>query len=168
MALQEHDREDLLRDATAMPIRGLWKDAADVEWFVGFRATGAMSIYVGADLVIQFDHAGHLRRLYFRGQKYAVLNDQLMRLTRTDRGARVVHQSDAVLDADLHSITDELTAVIETLKGATRISSAVCRQEPTGLDPWAFVGATIPIESFARRVAEALASVLPIRLGTAR
>ena len=70
MARDESDREDLLREATALVerIELAPADAADDEHIVaGFRRDGALSIYFGADPVYHFNSAGELRRAYCDG-----------------------------------------------------------------------------------------------------
>jgi hypothetical protein len=70
MAREESDREDLLRDATALVERIEFaptgtSDGAHV--FAGFRADGALSIYFGADPVYHFNSGGELRRAFCDG-----------------------------------------------------------------------------------------------------
>ncbi|MFO0820118.1 MAG: hypothetical protein U1A77_19365 [Pirellulales bacterium] len=69
MARQEVDREDLLREATALVERieievDSWPDPV----VVGFRRGGEGSVYFGADPVYQFNLHSELRRGYLRGR----------------------------------------------------------------------------------------------------
>jgi len=65
MARHEHNREDLLRDATALVERiELKVDAFDEPVFVGFRDNGCGSVYFGQDHVLHFDQKNRLRRAY--------------------------------------------------------------------------------------------------------
>ena len=61
MALEERDREDLLRDGRLMPLRG--ECLIDgVKVVLGFRSQGQLSLYCGPDPVFQFNAARELRR----------------------------------------------------------------------------------------------------------
>ncbi|WP_436714720.1 hypothetical protein U8335_17500 [Roseiconus lacunae] len=84
MAKNTQDREDLLRDGTAMPIRGrIWVHRADVnrdapcqtgrpdlEVVVGFRPDGRVSLYWDQDPVFQFDTQRQLRRVFSLSNLY--------------------------------------------------------------------------------------------------
>ena len=66
MAREVHEREDLLRDATALVPRiqlRLTRDDSPLEVFAGFRQ-GALSLYFGEDPVYHFNNAGELRRAF--------------------------------------------------------------------------------------------------------
>ena len=68
MTRQESDREDLIREAVAMPERGEFRvPGLDELVTVGFRTTAAMSVFIGQDPVYQFDPAGRLRRAFANG-----------------------------------------------------------------------------------------------------
>jgi hypothetical protein len=85
MAREESDREDLLRDATALVerIEFARSDAGEGEHiFVGFRADGAMSIYLGADPVYHFNSAGELRRAYCDGWLIKAESGRLVAMER--------------------------------------------------------------------------------------
>jgi hypothetical protein len=67
MAREESDREDLLRDATALVERiELAPVVAGIHdpIVIGFRIEGALSIYFGADPVYHFNSRGQLRRAF--------------------------------------------------------------------------------------------------------
>lgn len=94
MAEQEQDREDLLREATALveriELRGWHNDSvragaicADAEPLViGFRRDGAISFFFGADPVLQFNAQGELRRAYHNGKLLKAERARLVELTR--------------------------------------------------------------------------------------
>jgi hypothetical protein len=66
MARLAQDREDLLREATALVPRVMLRMpmcGATCEVFAGFRA-GAASLYFGADPVYHFNSEGELRRAF--------------------------------------------------------------------------------------------------------
>lgn len=93
MAIDESKRENLLQDATVYQTRLLFRGQADGlqehECFVGFRASGGWSIYVGEDPVFQFTQSGQLRRLYWQGGRYMASGEKLIRLQRGVLGGRV-------------------------------------------------------------------------------
>ena len=85
MAQQESDREDLLREATALVERVELapEGGTNSEPVVaGFRAGGALSIFFGADPVYQFNTAHQLRRAYCDGQLLKAVRGRLVALRR--------------------------------------------------------------------------------------
>lgn len=69
MSRQSQDREDLLRDATALVPRLMLRvliSGDSCEVFAGFRGE-ALSLYFGADPVYQFNSVGELRRAFVDG-----------------------------------------------------------------------------------------------------
>lgn len=85
MARQHADREDLLREATALVERielAPIVAQAGVPVTAGFRAHGAASIFFGADPVYQFNAAGELRRAYHDGLLYKAQHGRLISLRR--------------------------------------------------------------------------------------
>lgn len=105
----ETDREDIMREATALHRRASFRlaklgrdeverrDGAEEYCFphgrfsdsfggpvvAGFRRTGAMAIYFDQDPVYQFDVQGRLRRSYRDGLLYRTQGITLAELTRT-------------------------------------------------------------------------------------
>jgi hypothetical protein len=83
MARLESDREDLLREATALRERA----ELTVEGFaepvvVGFRRDGAGSVFLGAGPVYQFNAAHELRRAYRAGQLLKADQGRLVAMQR--------------------------------------------------------------------------------------
>ena len=122
MARHESDREDLLREATALVERAELKVAGfEDPIVVGFRRNGSASFYFGADPVYQFNTARELRRAYIGGLLYKAERGRLVSLTR-ERGENAVSLFRVELDdnetADivaclrdqLRSLHDALTA----------------------------------------------------------
>jgi len=101
MALEEHPREDLLRDGVTMPVRGRWLAPDGQSVFVGFRSNGQMSLYLGEDPVYQFNTQHALRRAFVAGQRYAAEAGRLQRLTAPIRGSRLQFQ---------HVLLDDVTS----------------------------------------------------------
>lgn len=102
MAREEEDREDLLREATALVRRvELEVDGLAESIVAGFRSDGAASFYFGQQVVYQFNTAGELRRGYVDG-----------RLLKADRGrlAQLVRQRQGdVVNLIRHDLTGEET-----------------------------------------------------------
>jgi hypothetical protein len=85
MAREESDREDLLREATALVerIELAPAEAGSGEHVViGFRADGSMSVYFGGDPAYHFNSSGQLRRAYCDGLLYKAERGKLVSLER--------------------------------------------------------------------------------------
>lgn len=70
MARHAQDREDLLRDATALVPRVMLRLAIhgmSCDVFAGFRKGGALSLYFDSDPVYHFNSRGELRRAFVGG-----------------------------------------------------------------------------------------------------
>jgi hypothetical protein len=92
MAREESDREDLLREATALVerIELAPAGAEDGEHIVlGFHDAGAMSIYFGGDTAYHFTSRGQLRRAYGEGLLYKAERGNLVALERIRREQEV-------------------------------------------------------------------------------
>ena len=92
MARHESDREDLLREATALLERvelAPLDDAHAERITAGFRVSGAMSIYFGADPVYQFNATGELRRAHCDGRLFKAVRGRLVSLRRTRQHGEV-------------------------------------------------------------------------------
>ncbi|MEZ6062613.1 MAG: hypothetical protein R3C19_19900 [Planctomycetaceae bacterium] len=84
MARHEADREDLVKEATAMVERAEIRcDSLAGPVTAGFRKDGRLSIYVDQDPVYQFDSAGLLRRAYVGGFLYRSEGGTLAELQRS-------------------------------------------------------------------------------------
>ncbi len=83
MARNEQDREDLMREATALTrrIELQLPDEPD-PWVVGFRRGGEASVFVGADPVFQFNDRNELRRSFWNGKLLKAENGRLVQLDR--------------------------------------------------------------------------------------
>src|SRR3954468_24098136 len=83
MSRRESDREDLLREATALVERAELNVAGLEESIViGFRRDGAASFYFGADPVYQFNAVGQLRRGFVAGRLIKAERGRLVALSR--------------------------------------------------------------------------------------
>jgi hypothetical protein len=83
MARHEADREDLMSEAVSLVRRAEFVTPGEVELVVaGFKASGDMSIYFGADPVFHFDALGRMRRAWCQGLLYRTQGTTLARLAR--------------------------------------------------------------------------------------
>jgi len=149
MARDEHDREDLLAEATALPERvTITLAGGDEPLFAGFRRDGGASFYLGANRVYQFNSTGQLRRAFVAGLLYKA---ELGRLVSLDR-----HRSLEVVELIRHELTDvEQHALLEVAqrdldtlgKALARDDFARIGQVPVGIDVIARVRAWL--EQFA-------------------
>jgi hypothetical protein len=122
MARAESDREDLLREATALVERAELRIPAEQEPVtVGFRRDGALGIYFGADPVYQFNAAGQLRRAYVGGLLYKAESGRLVALRRERTAAEVIlrrHDLDIAETARfLQSMGERLSRLLSALEG---------------------------------------------------
>ncbi|WP_153556109.1 hypothetical protein [Roseimaritima sediminicola] len=125
MARSPHHREDLLAEATAMPERGeFWLDEGpsdgelDVH-VIGFRRSGAASLYFGEQPVLHFDPEGRLRRLFHDDQQILAAGGKLELRRRGDDGARMSGQriplDQASSDALLAALNDRLQGCLDAI-----------------------------------------------------
>jgi hypothetical protein len=108
MARRESDREDLLREATALVERAELQIAGYGEPLVaGFRRDGAVSIFFTPELVLQFNHTNELRRAFIGSLLYKAERGKLiaLRRERSDEAVALVRtelslaETDALLSA---------------------------------------------------------------------
>ncbi|MCA9005499.1 MAG: hypothetical protein KDA70_09530 [Planctomycetaceae bacterium] len=109
MALHEQDREDLMREATALFPRAEFQVEQEHEpLFWGQKKNGHFSFYFGSDPVYQFDQNAFLRRAYLNGQLYRTQGSTLARLTRLHNSTESVLQR--------YDLTEtELTACLQVM-----------------------------------------------------
>ncbi len=114
MAKQTHDREDLLRDAKAMTLRGQTEFGSETV-VIGFRPEGQASVFWGADPVIQLTADGLLRRLYLDGQKYAAENGTLIHLVQDpDANSRLSFKRNRLSAQACQERLDQVAAVLSS------------------------------------------------------
>lgn len=83
MAINEDDREDLLREAVALvPRAELHVHGLPELLTAGFRSNGMLSLYFGQDPMYQFDQSGRLRRAFEGGLLFRTAGATLSRLQR--------------------------------------------------------------------------------------
>jgi hypothetical protein len=109
MAKFKEDREDLMRDGTAMAYRGrLLIDGVEV--VIGFRSGGQASVYWGQDPVFQFNSLHQLRRLFLDGVRLAAENGRLVKLKQDDE---TMSPRVAAIRLEREPISSELLCEIE-------------------------------------------------------
>lgn len=110
VARHEHDREDLMREATALRRRVELRVTGESETLVaGFRDNGALSLFFGADPALHFDAEGRLRRAFLDGCLYRTQGDTLARLTRV--------RSESTSELRRHDLsTEELAIFFESIR----------------------------------------------------
>ena len=99
MSRRESDREDLLREATALVERAEVRVQGEGEPVVaGFRRDGSLSVFFGPDPVYQFNSDSELRRAFVGGLLYKAERGRLLELRR-ERSEREVALVRRELDA---------------------------------------------------------------------
>lgn len=130
----EVDREDLLREATAL-VERVELAAGDVgePVVVGFRANGAASVYFGADPAYHFTSAGELRRAYAAGRLVKAEARQLASMTRQRPGGEVQLVRHDLTPDETDQFLRELTERLHQLRRQLDDGSArVVGEVPTG------------------------------------
>jgi hypothetical protein len=136
MARHEAEREDLIREATALRRRGEWRvpDMAEPVT-AGFRDGGACSVYFGQDPCYHFDAAGALRRAYAGEKLYRTQGNTLAELFRVRTERETVLQRRDLADDEVDDFLDRMRALLGHLCNALQSGEAVlCRQEPEDID----------------------------------
>ena len=119
MARQEHDREDILAEATALVERAECSIAEKAEPIVvGFRRVGAASIYFGSCAAYHFDSAQRLRRAYLAGRLYKADRGRLASLDRRRTGDEVQLVRHDLNDAEQADFLNSMQQRIERFKAA--------------------------------------------------
>ena len=120
MARQEAEREDLLREATALVERAeLCVGGVAEPVVVGFRRDGAGSAYFGGEPVFQFNSRGELRRAFVGGRLLKAERGELVALTRqrtADEVQLVRHElTDTETEAVLRSLGEHVARLRHAL-----------------------------------------------------
>ena len=114
MALQEADREDLMKEAVALIRRVEWQLPDNTIVTAGIKANGDWSVYFDSDPVYHFDAQHGLRRAFVAGRLYRSQGTTLSALTR--------HRTPTTTELERHDLTpEELTNFLSNLQ--TRLES---------------------------------------------
>ncbi|REJ89494.1 MAG: hypothetical protein DWQ34_19785 [Planctomycetota bacterium] len=132
MSRLESDREDLMREATALRLRGELRLTASVEPVVaGRRSDGRWSIYFGGDPCYHFDVDGRLRRAFVAGLLYRTEGTTLAALQRVRTGEETVLRRRDLDELELGTVLDAMQVRLAELRDALRNGSAqLVRQHP--------------------------------------
>ncbi len=83
MARETHDREDLLREATALVERIELRVASEeAPVVIGFRRDGCASVYLGASPAYHFNTRNELRRAFVADELWKAEHGRLVAMTR--------------------------------------------------------------------------------------
>lgn len=116
MARNESDREDLLREATALVERGEFRIDGENEPIVaGFRRDGSFSLFFGSEQVVQFNSAGQLRRGYFDGRLLKADKGRLVWLTRERTAEAVYLHSELLTEPERGVILHRAAGLVDCL-----------------------------------------------------
>jgi hypothetical protein len=131
MARDEQDREDLMREATALVERVELRTAGEPESvIVGFRRNGCASVFFGADRAYHFNAANELRRAYVAGVLWKAQERRLIAMRRERTGTQVELRSQPLDEAEqqveLAQVTSRLQSLREDLAHAERSSIVAC------------------------------------------
>lgn len=133
MAREEHDREDLLREATALVERVELRTASEgAPVVIGFRRDGCASVYFGGDPVYHFNTRNALRRAFVDGQLWKADRRQLVAMHRERTGTTVELRSARLSDDLQTKALNDLSERVERL--ALDLKDAG-RHEVTGCQP---------------------------------
>lgn len=117
MMAKQEDREDLMREAVALPDRvELSVDGFESLITIGFRSNSAMSIFIGQDPVYQFDPEGRLRRAFVDGLLYRSQHTTLAMLKRERTETQTLLLRTDLADDALLKFRDTMRRSLELLE----------------------------------------------------
>ncbi len=116
MAREEADREDLMREATALVERIELRCPDDAEPVIaGFRSNGCLSLYFGQEVVYHFNSLGQLRRLFYQGLLYKAEQGRLASLNRQRTATAVELQRHDLTDQESFDLIEQVKADLRRL-----------------------------------------------------
>ena len=117
MAQHEDDREDLMREAVALPDRvELSVNGLESLITIGFRSNSAMSIFIGQDPVYQFDPECRLRRAFVDGLLYRSQHTTLAMLKRERTDTQTLLLRTDIADDALQSFRGTMLFSLQILE----------------------------------------------------
>jgi hypothetical protein len=128
VARQESDREDLIREATAL-VERIEIKFGDVIVTAGFRANGALSLFFAADPAIQFNSLCQLRRAYSAGKMYKANRGKLISMRKERSGGETALLSQEVPAEDLSLLMADLYERMRALRDALAESRFAIRSQ---------------------------------------
>src|SRR5687767_9752074 len=117
MARQESDREDIMREATALVQRAEFRLTGESEPVVfGLRREGAASFFFGQDPVFHFNSRYELRRAYVGGELIKAEQGKAVRLRRVRTDSEVQLQRCQLLPVECEALLDSLQTRLAQLR----------------------------------------------------
>jgi hypothetical protein len=117
VARDEHDREDLLTQATALVERAELLVAGEAEpVVVGFRRDDSASAYFGAEPAFHFNAVGELRRAFDEGLLYKAEKQRLVSLKRERVRGEVQLLRHELTDKETRLFLDKLARRLARLR----------------------------------------------------
>lgn len=141
MARDAQDREDLMRDAVAL-VERMQIRLGDRAVVIGFRQSGAGSIYLGSDPAYHFNSRRELRRAIVRDVLYKAESHRLVAMRRERDTTAVILRRHELTDEELnsmlaefemhrshllHAFTDEAIQIDREIAIEPRLSDRVAR-----------------------------------------
>lgn len=105
MAREEHQREDLMRDARAMVRRAEIELPPLPSLVMGKHPTGAASFFFGEDPVFHINSRGQLRRAYVAGRLYKAEGGELIEMERVRTPGQVELRSHTLSPSEREAFT---------------------------------------------------------------
>ena len=125
MARQESDREDLLREATALVERIELSLPNQPETIVaGFRRDGSASFFFGQSPVFQFNSSRELRRAFRDGLLYKTDNGRLIEMRRERTATAVELRSRQLTDDESAALLQNAQSRLCELRDALATGQA--------------------------------------------
>ena len=128
VARQESDKEDLIRDATALVERAEFTcDGSRTHVTIGFFRDGRCTVYFEQDRFYQFDSEGRVRRAYENGFLYRSQSSTLARMDRhrptntEGETEKVVLQRSDLTSAELIEFRERMLVLIRSLCDSIRL-----------------------------------------------
>jgi hypothetical protein len=130
MARQEHSREDILREATAL-VERIELRLSGEEIIVGFRRDGSASFFFGAEFVIQFNSRNEIRRAYWNGRLVKAEHGQLHFMDRERLATEVVLRTKPLNSTESTDFLAMVKDRLQSVRAGLRSEQAeVGRQHP--------------------------------------
>lgn len=132
----EQDREDLLKDAKALVERiELAVGGFDEHAIIGFRDSGAASVYFGHEPVYHFNSDGELRRAFADGRLYKAENRRLVSMERRRDEGVVALIGHELSDLESDEFLATMSRAVDSLRDAVEAGrAAVIGQVPADRD----------------------------------
>jgi len=139
MAREELDKEDLLREATALvervELRDDSRDDGPHTIVVGFRRDGAASYFFDADPVYQFNAKRELRRGFHDGKLIKAERGRLVEMTRSRTSTETILERRELTEPESGEFLDDCRMRLTTLVAYwLRQAYALVGQVPPGTD----------------------------------